>query len=320
MSPSGKIRKLLETACPGRVSAKAALGPLTTWKIGGPADWLVEPGSLEELRHLIRVLGEQGLVWQVLGRGSNLLIADRGVRGVVILLGSGFSWIRPRKTSGPAVHLEIGAGTPLSRLVRYGLHHGFSGLEFLTGIPGSAGGGWAMNAGSQGRELRDLTISLTAVNAQGERVKRSRKDLPFGYRRLDLFPGEIIVSGILKVDPGERREIDRRARDLLARRKSTQPWREPSGGSIFKNPPGDFAGRLIDAAGCRGLLRGDAQVSEKHANFIINRGQARARDVLELMGIVRHRVRSRSGIVLEPEVRLWGCSLKALPAQGRSTA
>ena len=176
-----------------------------------------------------------------------------------------------------------------------------------------------MNAGSRGRELKDLTVSLTTVDTRGEPVKRSRKDLPFGYRKLDLPPGEIIVSGILKVDPGDRPHIARCLRDLQALRKKTQPWRERSGGSVFKNPPGDFAGRLIEAAGCRGLLRGDAQVSEKHANFIINRGEARARQVLDLMRIVRQRVQKHSGIVLEPEIRLWGCSLKALPAQERST-
>lgn len=308
------MRKLLETACPGRVKAGVKLEALTTWRIGGPADWLVEPGSIAELRHLVRSLADRNQSYVVLGKGSNLLIGDRGVRGVVILIGTALAWICHPTGPGRATRLEIGAGTPLSRVVRYGLLHALTGLEFLTGIPGSIGGAWAMNAGVGGQEMGDLTLSLTLVTPRGELVQRPPNRLRFGYRHLDLAPGEIIVTGQLRVVPGLREDIARSMRSRAAMRRKTQPGREPSCGSVFKNPPGDFAGRLIEAAGCKGMRRGDAQVSQKHANFIVNRGRARARDVLTLMRTIRSRVRKQSGIILEPEVRMWGCSLKPLPA------
>ena len=310
MSLSGKILKQLEAVCPGRVKAGEPLGPRTTWKIGGPAEWLVEPRDAGEIVRLLRVLAEGRQTWYMLGQGSNVLVGDRGVRGLVIYIGPALSWIKLWKRSDRTVTLHIGAGTPLVRVVGFGLRQALSGLEFLTGIPGSAGGAWAMNAGSRGRELKDLTTALTLVTGTGQLVQRSRKLLNFSYRRLDLSPGDLIVSGRVKVTPGSREEIARRMRALVDLRKESQPWRERSGGSVFKNPPGDYAGRLIEAVGCKGMIRGEAQVSERHANFIINRGQARAREVLSLMRTIRQRVVNHYGIVLEPEVRFWGCVLK----------
>ena len=315
MSPAGKILKQLEAVCPGRVRSGVPLAPFTTWKIGGPAQWLVAPRDLEEVAALLRLLSGSGSSWHILGRGSNVLIGDRGVRGAVIYLGPSWSWIKARERSPRSVHLEIGAGTPLTEIVRYGLKNELAGLEFLVGIPGSAGGAWAMNAGSHGREIKDLTVSVTLVTAEGTSLKKNRKALDFGYRRLDLDPGAVIVSGVLRAVRGIRADLARQVQGLIRLRKKNQPWTEPSGGSVFRNPPGDAAGRLIEACGCKGLIRGEAQVSEKHANFIVNRGRARAREVLALIAAVRKKVFENSGVLLEPEVRFWGCRLPELPVR-----
>jgi UDP-N-acetylmuramate dehydrogenase len=313
LSPRRQVQQILETLCPGRVKIREPLAPLTTWKIGGNADWLVAPKEAMEVQHLLAVGREYRLPCYFLGAGSNILVGDRGVRGIVIHLTPFLSWIKPRKRSGRIVSLEIGAGTLLSGLVRYGLRQSLAGLEFLIGIPGSLGGAWALNAGSQGREMKDLTRSLTLIDSEGRLVKRPRKALNFGYRRLALNPGEVIVSGLLKVSPGNREDIARRLRTLVENRKASQPWQSPSCGSVFKNPPGEFAGQLIEAAGLKGRQQGGAQISTRHANFIINRGQARAKDVLGLMRTIRRRVFRRSGILLEPEVQFWGCSWTGYP-------
>ena len=285
------------------------MAPLTTWKIGGKADWLVAPQNAMEVQHLLAVGRDYRLPCYFLGAGSNILVGDCGVRGLVIHLTPFFNWIKPRKRLGRVVSLEIGAGTPLSAVIRYAVKQSLTGLEFLVGIPGSLGGAWALNAGSQGREIQDLTHSLNMVDSRGQVIKRTRETLDFGYRRLTLKPGEVIVSGLLKVGPGSREEITREMRTLIKKRRASQPWQYPSCGSVFKNPPGEYAGRLIEAAGLKGRQQGEAQVSWRHANFIVNRGQARARDVLRLMRVIRQRVQRQSGILLEPEVRFWGCSL-----------
>ena len=309
MSPRRQVQQILEALCPGRVKIREPLAPLTTWKIGGKADWLVAPKEAIEVQQLLAVGRDYRLPCYFLGAGSNILVGDRGVRGIVIHLTPFLNWIKPRKRSGRVLSLEIGAGTPLSAVIRYGVKQSLAGLEFLVGIPGSLGGAWALNAGSQGREIKDLTRSLNIIDSHGQVIKRSRKALDFGYRRLTLNPGEVIVSGLLKVAPGNREEIAREMRTLVKKRRAAQPWQYPSCGSVFKNPPGEYAGRLIEAAGLKGRQQGEAQVSWRHANFIVNRGQARARDVLRLMRVIRQRVQRHSGILLEPEVRFWGCSL-----------
>jgi UDP-N-acetylmuramate dehydrogenase len=309
LSPRRQVQQTLEVLCPGRVKIREPLAPLTSWKIGGRADWLVAPKNALELQHLLAVGRDYRLPCYVLGAGSNILVGDHGVRGIVIHLTPFLNWIKPKKRSGRILSLEIGAGTPLSSVIRYGVKQSLAGLEFLVGIPGSLGGAWAMNAGSEGREIKDLTLSLILIDSRGQFIKCDRNGLDFGYRRLTLNPGEVIVSGLLKVTPGNREEITRKMRALIKKRRASQPWQYPSCGSVFKNPPGEYAGRLIEAAGLKGWQRGEAQVSGRHANFIVNSGQARARDVLRLMRFIRQRVQRQSGVLLEPEVRFWGCSL-----------
>lgn len=300
----------METICPGRVKQKEPLGPYTTMRIGGKADWLIEPQTLLEMKKLKETAEEYALSWKVLGQGSNLLVSDRGVRGLVIHLASSTSPIKMTPLKNGQVLLEIGAGIPLARVVNYGLRHHLEGLEFLTGIPGSLGGAWAMNAGSYGKEMKDITAYLKIFSQDGRLVRKGKRQLSFSYRRLKLEPEEIIFSGGLMVTPAEGRKIQQEIRNRWAQRRSTQPLNRPSCGSIFKNPPGDFAGRLIEQAGLKGMERGKARISSHHANFIINQGGARARDVLNLMNLIRRRVRKQFGVLLEPEVCLWGCSLK----------
>jgi UDP-N-acetylmuramate dehydrogenase len=310
LSPRRQVQQILEALCPGRVKIREPLAPLTTWKIGGRADWLVAPKNEIELQHLLAVGRDYRLPCYFLGAGSNILVGDRGVRGLVIHLTPFFNWIKPGKGAGSVVSLEIGAGTRLSAVIRYGVKHSLTGLEFLVGIPGSLGGAWALNAGSQGRGILDLTRSLNLIDSRGRIIKRTRSALDFGYRYLNLNPGEVIFSGVLKAASGSRKEIAGEMRALAKKRRASQPWQYASCGSVFKNPPGEHAGHLIEAAGLKGRQQGEAQVSWKHANFIVNRGQARAGDVLRLMRVIRRRVLSQSGILLEPEVRFWGCSLK----------
>ncbi len=302
----------MEEICPGRIKRGEPLGPYTTLRIGGKADWFIEVGKPTEMGRLLEVAQSRDIPWFVLGRGSNLLVADRGVRGVVIRLTAPRQGIKVNPLKNNQVHLEVEAGVHLSRLVGWGLKNHLKGLEFLAGIPGSVGGAWAMNAGSYGKEMKDVTTYLKIVSPGGGMVQKKRKQLSFGYRNLKLEPGEVILSGGLKVSLGEAEAIEQETRRLWAQRRSAQPLGQASCGSVFKNPPGSFAGELIEKAGLKGVEKGMAQISPRHANFIINRGGARAGDVLFLMNLIRARVRKQFRILLEPEIRLWGCALKEL--------
>ncbi|MBA4392430.1 MAG: UDP-N-acetylenolpyruvoylglucosamine reductase [Desulfobacca sp.] len=306
------IKVLLEKVCPGRVKQREPLGPYTTIQIGGKADWLIQPQNLSEMKLLMELVRTHHIPWFVLGQGSNLLVSDRGVRGLVIHLSSPRLPIKTKHLKNGRVLLEIEAGVPLARLVRLGIKSEIEGLEFLAGIPGSIGGAWAMNAGSYGREIKDITAYLKIISGEGRLVRKGERQLSFSYRTLRLEPGEIILSGGLKVPSGEGRTIRKETRRLWSQRRTSQPIGQPSCGSVFKNPPGNFAGKLIEEAGLKGIARGKAQISSRHANFIINQGGAKAKDVLSLMNLIRTRVRHHFGILLEPEVRLWGCALKEI--------
>lgn len=286
------------------------MGPYTTLRIGGKADWFIQPKDSSELKQLLDVARSRNIPWFVLGKGSNLLVSDRGVRGLVIHLVSPRQGIKIKPLKNTQVLLEVEAGVPLSRLVRWGIRNHLKGLEFLAGIPGSVGGAWAMNAGSYGKEIKNVTTYLKVLSPGGGVARKGKRHLFFSYRNLKLEPGEVILSGGLKVSLGEVEAVQQEARRLWSQRRSAQPLGQPSCGSVFKNPPGAFAGELIERAGLKGVERGKAQVSTRHANFIVNQGGARAKDVLNLMNLIRTRVRRQFGVLLEPEVRLWGCALK----------
>lgn len=288
----------------GRIRFNCPMGPYTTLGVGGEAEALIETGEVEEIQRIVSFLHGEGIPWMPVGRGSNLLVTEEGLEGVVLHLTGSFVGA---VTEAPGrILLAADAGVGLAELTAYCRRHGLSGLEFLAGIPGTVGGAVAMNAGAWGRETGDTLMDIRAVERTGRVDSRSRSTLRFLYRRLDLKEGDVIVSARWSLAPDARNAVAARMAGYLKRRRKTQPLEFPSAGSVFKNPPGDFAGRLIEQAGLKGKRIGDAMISIKHANFIVNVGRARAGEVLELLRLAKDRVAEISGIVLEPEIRVVG--------------
>ena len=272
----------------------------TSLKVGGPADFFVLPSDADELIRLLRWAADRGLPFLVIGGGYNLLVRDGGFRGVVISL-ERFDMMELL----PAGRVRVGAGVDNQRLVKFLGGNGLAGLEFLCGIPGTVGGALAMNAGCRGHEIMDCVESLSIVNASGVREQGAAEQV-YGYRFLQIEEGSVIAGATFQLQADDPAEIAGRVREYLAQRRTSQQVGYPNAGSFFKNPPGHQAWQLIDAAGMRGVRVGDAQVSEVHCNFLVNRGSASARDFLELAGNVKERVRENSGISLEEEVRIVG--------------
>lgn len=274
----------------------------TSFRCGGSADLYVVPGNLAELFSVRELLLKEKLPHIIMGNGSNLLFLDGGYRGVVVKLGEGIDRVR---FEGNMVFAEPGVG--LAALSRQAMKEGRSGLEFACGIPGSLGGAVYMNAGAYGGSISDLVISVASLDSYGIMRDRRDADCEFGYRQ-SIFAknGEMIVGVKLQLGEDLPSRIEERMRELTEKRNAKQPVNMPSAGSFFKRPEGDFAGRLIEEAGLKGLRVGGAMVSPLHAGFIVNTGGATARDVVDLMTIVRETVAERSGIVLEPEVQIVG--------------
>ena len=263
---------------------------------GVKADW-----DLAGLQTAVQVLNQKHYPYFILGRGTNLLVQDAAVRAVAISLEEGFSQVEC--VDG---RVKAGAGLRLSRLLRFCLQRSLSGLEFIAGIPGSVGGALRMNAGTQAGEMADVCDAVHLVLSDSTLVRLERARLSFSYRKLQLPPAAVLVEAEFLLTPGSREQIRRRIHSFLEVRKEKQPWRLPSAGSVFKNPPGDFAGRLIEAVGLKGVRIGDAQISPKHANFIVNRGQARARDILALIQLAQEKVEREFGVHLELEIQVVG--------------
>ncbi len=278
------------------------MSKITSFRVGGPADLVVEAATHEELATVIEYCRREEIPWLLVARGTNLLVRDGGIRGVVVRLGRGFQEIKVWENN-----LLAGAGVALSRLAEAAAVAGLSGLEFASGIPGSVGGAVFMNAGAYGGEIGQLITGASLYQPGAGFIRRTREELGFAYRRSRLQDeGEILLDAQFLLIPGEEAEIRAKMAELNRRRKEKQPLEFPSAGSIFKRPPGAFAGRLIEAAGLKGVRIGDAQVAEKHAGFIINRGQATAREILSLINRVKEEVYQKSGILLETEVRVVG--------------
>ena len=277
------------------------LGPWTTLGVGGAARWFAEPRTPSDLAAVLRDLGDTPLL--VLGRGSNMLVADTGWPGLAVRLGAGFKW---QRRSGDVV--SAGGGTSMPALAAWLATEGLSGLEFAAGIPATVGGSVRMNAGAHGGQTADLLVSVTVASPacpEGEEVAPA--SLGFGYRRSSLPPGGIVVAASWRLVPDDPAAIRARLDELRAWRRATQPLRQRNCGSVFTNPPGDSAGRLIEAAGLKGRSVGGATVSDKHANFIVvEPSKATAADVLALIREVRAEVAAAGGPLLEPEVRLVG--------------
>ncbi|MFN6953537.1 MAG: UDP-N-acetylmuramate dehydrogenase [Acetobacteraceae bacterium] len=283
----------------GRVQRNAPLGPMTWFRVGGPAEWLVRPADLDDLLLLLRD-APPALPITVVGAASNLIVRDGGVRGIVLRLGGAFAGI---EREGDA--LIAGAGALDATVAEHAAAAGLSGLEFLSGIPGTIGGAVAMNAGAYGSEIKDV-LDWAEVATPSGLLRLPAADLAFSYRRATLPEGGVVTRARLRATPADPAAIAARMKEIRESREATQPVRARTGGSTFKNPPGAKAWELIDAAGCRGLAHGDAMVSEKHCNFLLNTGGATAADLEALGEEVRARVLARSGVTLEWEIKRIG--------------
>ena len=284
----------------GRVQQAAPLAPFTWFRVGGPAEWLVRPADTGDLLGLLRDLPE-AMPLTVIGAASNMIVRDGGVRGVVLrLAGRAFAEIAPE-----ADGVVAGAAALDATVAEHAAAAGLEGLEFLSGIPGAIGGAAAMNAGAYGTEIADVLDWAEVATPRGL-LRLSATDLSFAYRKAVLPPRGVVVRARLRATAGDPAAIAARMAEIRAAREATQPVRARTGGSTFKNPPGHKAWQLIEAAGCRGLGRGGAQVSEKHCNFLLNTGGATAADIEGLGEDVRARVLAQTGIGLEWEIRRVG--------------
>ncbi|MBR5429876.1 MAG: UDP-N-acetylmuramate dehydrogenase [Firmicutes bacterium] len=296
------ITEALQKLVKAQVKADAPLKPYTTWKIGGPADWLVTPANAEELRRVLALCREAELPWMVMGNGSNLLVGDKGVRGVVIRLGEDFS-----RMTWQDDRVEAYAGLLLRDLARKAADLGFTGLEYVHGIPGSVGGGIRMNCGAYGGNLSTCVTSVKALTYDGEEVELGRDQIDFAYRNSSLFQLDAVITSVcLRLVPGDKEEIQALMAEFQHRREQAQPLEYPSCGSVFKNPPGDHAGWIVERNELRGTRIGGVQISEKHGNFIVNRWDGSADDARRLIEWTQEKVMELEQIRLEPEVRFVG--------------
>jgi UDP-N-acetylmuramate dehydrogenase len=284
----------------GRITADAPLAGVTWFRVGGPAEVMFRPADREDLAGFLAGLPAEVPV-TVIGVGSNLLVRDGGVPGVVIRLGKGFAGIRAEQS-----HVHAGAAALDLNVARVAAEAGIAGLEFLSGIPGTIGGALRMNAGAYGRELVDVIVEAEALDRRGETHRLSKQGLGLTYRHSSVPEDWIFTQAELVGAPGDTAAILARLAEIQSAREATQPIRSRTGGSTFANPPGHKAWELIDRAGCRGLALGGALVSEKHCNFLINAGGASAADIEELGETVRRRVREATGLELRWEIRRIG--------------
>lgn len=299
-----EMAEVLQALDVGEIRLREPLAPHTTLKVGGPADLWVKVSSLAALQRLLKETRRRKVAVTVLGNGSNLLVRDGGVGGVVVSL-KGLEGYQVLDESRGLVEVE--SGVPMARFIREGLERGFEAVWFLTGIPGTLGGALRMNAGTRYGEIAAVVQAIKVVSAGGRLQEIPKEHLTFGYRTLALDPGGVIVSGVLELGLAPDGEaLRQKYREVLDYRSSTQPLQLPSCGSVFRNPPREAAGRLIEDCGLKGVRIRGAQVSEKHANWIVNVGEATASDVLLLMKLVHERVRDMKGIELIPEVHVIG--------------
>ncbi len=297
----GEVSVALLPKVRGKLTADAPLAPLVWFKSGGTAQWLFEPADVDDLADFLRDLDAEVPV-MALGLGSNLIVRDGGVPGVVVRLGKPFA----RVERLDATTLKCGGGASGILVSSSARDAGISGVEFLRSIPGTVGGFVRMNGGAYGRETADVLVECEIVLRSGERRTLAVDALGYTYRHSELPEGAVVVSATFRGEPGEPAVIQAEMDRIAAAREESQPLRSKTGGSTFKNPPGDKAWRLVDAAGCRGLRKGGAQVSEKHTNFLLNTGDATSADIEGLGEEVRAKVKAASGVELEWEIQRVG--------------
>jgi UDP-N-acetylmuramate dehydrogenase len=285
----------------GRVTAGAPLAPLVWFKSGGAAQWLFEPKDADDLIHFLRDL-DPAVPMMALGLGSNMIVRDGGVPGVVIRLGKAFARVERRDE----ITLRCGGGASGILVSSTARDAGIGGVEFLRSIPGTVGGFVRMNGGAYGREVKDVLVDCDVVLRSGERQTLGVADLGYTYRHSALPQGAVVIAATFRGHPAEPAAIGAEMDRIAAEREASQPLRSKTGGSTFKNPEGHRAWALIDAAGCRGLTRGDAQVSDKHCNFLLNLGSATSAQIEALGEEVRTKVKAQSGVTLEWEIQRVG--------------
>ena len=297
-----QLAEVLKQKMPGHVFCNEPMKKHTSFKIGGPADILVQPQDADALAQALAAARDYEVPVTILGNGSNVLVRDKGIRGLVIKIGNALKTFRQ-----DGERLYFGAGYSLALASRKAWECGLSGMEFAVGIPGSIGGAVYMNAGAYNGEMKCVVESVRVMDMAGKAMELMAEDLQFGYRKTSLQQsGYIITEVCLKMQPGDKDAIKAMMDDFSSRRISKQPLELPSAGSMFKRPPGHFAGTLIEQAGLKGYTVGGAQVSEKHAGFVVNRGSATAADVLQLIADVRRIVMEKAGVELHPEVLVIG--------------
>jgi len=296
----------LEKEIRGQIRYAVSMSAYTSFQVGGRVDYLAFPEDIEDLRKVLRWCNQEGVHYLVLGNGTNLLVRDGGIRGMAVSLARGFLGVEEVE-GGPGENLILAeAGGPLSRLVEFSLQKGLAGLEFAAGIPGTVGGAIFMNAGAFREEMRGVLHAVRLMDGQGNVAEKEKNELEFSYRFLELGKGEIILGGRFCLLPENGRRVEAKVEENFRWRKARQPWHLPSAGSVFKNPVQGPAGKFIEETGLKGLRMGDAQVSEQHANFIVNLGKAQARDILALVAMIREKVFQEKGVWLEMEIQVVG--------------
>ena len=313
-----EIKERLEGLFKGEIMFDEPLSAYTSLKIGGPADIMVIPRDPLSLKNVLIAADREKIPVFAIGAGTNLLVKDGGVNGIAISLKEfrdiefikNISKVLPEAyvTSGlnACAGLFVGAGVPLGSLINFTEKNGLSGIEALAGIPGTFGGAICMNAGSYGTEIKDVIVSVSVMKMNGTIVELEQKEIGFSYRNSNIPEDSVILSAKIVLKKDNPENVSGRVREFLRKKRLTQPSGEHSAGCVFKNPEGDSAGRLIDAAGCKGMNVGDAEVSTVHANYFVNKGKALCKDFIGLMEAVKVKVKEFSGVTLEPEIKIIG--------------
>jgi UDP-N-acetylmuramate dehydrogenase len=299
------LARELQVISGARVKVSEPLARYASMKVGGPADFFIEVENAAALTGVLRTLNRYRISFFLLGNGSNVLISDRGVRGAMVHLAGAFKQVEWRQEN-EIVWVRVGAAFAVTQLVREAARKGCGGLEFAEGIPGTIGGALFMNAGAYGSEFEKVIDQVNGFTREGEPIRLSRNEMTFTYRDSHLPVGMVVTQVQLRLRQEDSAKVTSKVRELVTKRKSSQPSGYPNSGSMFRNPPGDFAGRLIEAAGLKGKKIGHAQISPRHGNFIVNLGGAKGEEVRQLMELARNEVRTRFGVELEPEVQLLG--------------
>lgn len=290
----------------GEILNSVPMSAYTSFRVGGRVDYLAFPSDIQDLQEVLRRCNQQGVRYFVLGNGTNLLVRDGGIRGMAISLSRGFLRVE-EVGGGPGENLILAeAGGPLGKLVEFSSEKGLTGLEFAAGIPGTVGGAIFMNAGAFKEEMKGVLHSVRLMDPEGNISEKGKNELRFSYRSLEVEKGEVILGAQFSLRPENGQRVKAKVEENIRWRKTKQPWDLPSAGSVFKNPVQGPAGRFVEEAGLKGSRIGDAQVSEQHANFIVNRGKARARDILTLVEIIREKVFKEKGVWLETEIQVVG--------------